>query len=80
MARTCEGDDRQPETDIFRRRRLSGLRCSQRSIRTLPAKLAPLLRAAIHDGRVSGALHDGQWFDVGTPERLAEVDALARRR
>jgi MurNAc alpha-1-phosphate uridylyltransferase len=45
-----------------------------------PAKLAPLLRAAIHDGRVSGALHDGQWFDVGTPERLAEVDALARRR
>ena len=45
-----------------------------------PAKLAPLLRAAMQDGRVSGTLHAGQWFDVGTPQRLAEVDALARRR
>lgn len=44
-----------------------------------PAKLAPLLRTAMRDGRVSGTLHDGQWFDVGTPQRLAEVDALARR-
>jgi MurNAc alpha-1-phosphate uridylyltransferase len=45
-----------------------------------PARLAPLLRAAMREGRVSGALHDGHWFDVGTPQRLAEVDALARSR
>lgn len=45
------------------------------------AKLAPLLRAAIAAGRVSGARHDGRWIDVGTPERLAELDrALTRTR
>src|SRR5690606_11686713 len=39
-----------------------------------PARLAPLLREAITAGRVSGTLHDGTWIDVGTPERLAELD------
>lgn len=43
-----------------------------------PAKLAPLLRAAMAQGRVSGARHDGLWLDVGTVERLAEADAIAR--
>ncbi|MDP2870565.1 N-acetylmuramate alpha-1-phosphate uridylyltransferase MurU [Methyloversatilis sp.] len=43
-----------------------------------PAKLAPLLRAAMRDRRVTGALHTGHWFDVGTPQRLADVDALVR--
>jgi MurNAc alpha-1-phosphate uridylyltransferase len=38
-------------------------------------KLAPLLRAAARDGRVSGELHAGAWLDIGTPERLAELDA-----
>ena len=41
-------------------------------------KLAPLLRAAVRDGRVSGELHDGSWLDIGTPERLAELDARLR--
>ncbi len=36
--------------------------------------LAPLLRSAMADGRVGGQLHLGHWFDVGTPERLAELD------
>lgn len=40
-----------------------------------PAKLAPLLRAAMADGLVTGARLDGHWVDVGTPERLAELDA-----
>ena len=40
-----------------------------------PAKLAPLLRAAMAAGRVTGARHDGRWVDVGTPQRLAELDA-----
>lgn len=43
-----------------------------------PAKLAPLLRAAMRGRQVTGALHTGHWFDVGTPQRLADVDALAR--
>jgi MurNAc alpha-1-phosphate uridylyltransferase len=37
-----------------------------------PAALAPLLRAQL--ARVSGEVYCGAWFDVGTPERLAEVD------
>lgn len=41
-----------------------------------PAKLAPLLRAAMVNGEVSGELHPGRWVDVGTPQRLAELDAL----
>ena len=36
-------------------------------------KLAPLLRAAMREGRVTGEHHDGAWTDVGTPERLAEL-------
>jgi len=36
--------------------------------------LAPLLRAAMHSGRVGGEHHTGQWIDVGTPQRLAEIE------
>lgn len=43
-----------------------------------PAKLAPLLRVAMDAGRVSGELHVGRWVDVGTPQRLAELDAELR--
>lgn len=39
--------------------------------------LAPLLRAAADKKQLSTHLHQGYWFDVGTPERLAEVDAFA---
>ena len=35
--------------------------------------LAPLLRAAADEGRVSGALYEGYWADAGTVERLEEV-------
>lgn len=42
-----------------------------------PAKLAPLLRAAMAQGRVSGSRLNGLWLDVGTPERLAQADAIA---
>jgi len=37
-------------------------------------KLRPLLDAGIARGIVSGERHDGRWVDVGTPERLAELD------
>jgi len=45
-----------------------------------PAKLAPLLREAIAAGRVTGEKHSGRWEDVGTPERLAALDAQIRAR
>ena len=38
------------------------------------AALAPLLRAAMDVGRVSAELYDGPWTDVGTPERLAQLN------
>ena len=38
------------------------------------AALAPLLRRAMDAGRVSAALYTGRWTDVGTPERLAELN------
>ena len=38
------------------------------------APLAPLLRAQISLGKVSGEHHRGLWVDVGTPERLGELD------
>lgn len=37
--------------------------------------LGPLLFHAAQDDRLSGTLHRMAWSDVGTPERLAEVDA-----
>jgi len=36
--------------------------------------LAPLLRRAMAAGRVSGEHYRGAWIDVGTPERLADVE------
>jgi MurNAc alpha-1-phosphate uridylyltransferase len=42
------------------------------------AQLAPLLRAAMGQGVVSGEHYAGLWFDVGTPARLEELNrALA---
>ncbi|MFZ7095672.1 N-acetylmuramate alpha-1-phosphate uridylyltransferase MurU [Luteimonas dalianensis] len=38
-------------------------------------RLAPLLRAAIAEGQVTGEYHRGRWTDVGTPGRLATLDA-----
>lgn len=36
-------------------------------------RLAPLLRAAMRAGQVTGEHHRGTWTDVGTPERLAAL-------
>ena len=38
------------------------------------APLAPLLRAAMDQGRVSASLYNGLWTDVGTPERLQALN------
>lgn len=39
-----------------------------------PRPLLPLLRAAIAEGLVGGLHYRGDWVDVGTPERLAQLD------
>lgn len=38
-------------------------------------RLAPILREAMRFGDVSGQHYQGEWTDVGTPERLAELNA-----
>ncbi len=37
-------------------------------------KLAPLLRAAMKEKKVSGEVYKGLWLDIGTPERLQEIN------
>jgi len=54
---------------LLNRRLFSGLDDSA-------GKLGPLLRQAIGRNRVRGIQHHGSWMDIGTPARLAELDAL----
>lgn len=43
--------------------------------------LAPMLRAAMAQGQVSGERYAGDWRDIGTPQRLEELDReLCRSR
>ena len=39
-------------------------------------KLAPLLKAAMDQGKVSGQHYAGAWLDVGTPQRLLDLENL----
>jgi len=68
---------------VFRRELLEGWRDAVRDdvIGTPPRfKLRPLLERAMERGLIEGTRHTGAWADVGTPQRLAELDeALARR-
>ena len=41
----------------------------------VPTKLAPLLREAMAENRVTGEKYTGPWHDVGTPQRLQELNA-----
>lgn len=41
-------------------------------------KLRPLLDAAIEARIITGERHAGRWVDVGTPQRLAELDTELR--
>lgn len=41
--------------------------------------LAPILRAQMAAGLIDGIHHAGRWTDVGTPQRLAELDARLLR-
>lgn len=41
-----------------------------------PAKLAPLLRKAIDNSAATAEYYQGVWHDIGTPERLKNLDKL----
>jgi MurNAc alpha-1-phosphate uridylyltransferase len=59
---------------IYRPQVFAGIQRGQK------AKLAPLLRTAMAQNQVSGELHAGCWIDVGTPQRLDELDRQIRSR
>jgi MurNAc alpha-1-phosphate uridylyltransferase len=40
--------------------------------------LLPWLVRAMEGGKLGGQRHDGLWHDIGTPERLAQLDATLR--
>ena len=42
--------------------------------------LAPLLRRAMANGQISGEHYRGEWLDIGTPARLAELDRILLER
>jgi len=64
---------------VFRRELLDGWRelaGANAMAGTVPVfKLRQLLLPAIARGAVGGTHHRGRWADVGTPERLAQIDA-----
>ncbi|MDH5534776.1 MAG: sugar phosphate nucleotidyltransferase, partial [Betaproteobacteria bacterium] len=41
-------------------------------------QLAAVLREPMEQGRISGEHHLGGWLDVGTPERLAQLERMLR--
>ena len=41
----------------------------------IKAPLAPILRAAMERDQVTAEVYHGPWTDVGTPERLAQLNA-----
>jgi N-acetyl-alpha-D-muramate 1-phosphate uridylyltransferase len=43
------------------------------------SKLAPLLREAIKQEKVTGQYYSGFWMDIGTPERLQSLDSRLRK-
>ena len=57
---------------VYRSELLSGQRPGKFSI-------VPALRDAMRGGQVSGLEHAGQWNDIGTPQRLAELDRRLRK-
>jgi len=42
--------------------------------------LAPLLREAMKEGKVTGELYEGEWLDIGTPERLERLNVELMNR
>jgi len=78
-----DGKVAEPPTHAIGRLTFSGIGCYRPELFAgIPpltkAKLAPLLRAAMNQGRVTGEHFTGRWEDVGTPQRLASLDEELR--
>lgn len=58
---------------IFRKALFEGLPAGNPD--GIKAPLAPLLRAAMDNEQVTAEIYTGPWTDVGTPERLAQLNA-----
>ena len=41
--------------------------------------LLPLYQQAMRDGQLTGERYDGEWRNIGTPQQLADLDALLHR-
>ncbi len=48
-------------------------------VKCQPAKLAPLLRKAIDNNAATAQYYQGIWHDIGTPERLQELDEQLKK-
>ena len=46
----------------------------------LVAKLAPILKKLIEAKCISGEIYEGLWFDIGTPERLNEINLFFKEK
>ena len=44
-----------------------------------PRSHVPLLQEAMLEDQVSGEVFDGLWMDIGTPQRLKEINALVEK-
>ena len=74
----------EPPTHAIGRLTFSGIGCYRPELFAgiapmTKAKLAPLLRAAMAKGQVTGEHFTGRWEDVGTPQRLANLDEELKR-
>lgn len=75
-----DGKVTQPPTHAAGRLTFSGIGCYRPELFAgiVPgdkAKLAPLLHRAMQMGGVTGEHYTGRWADIGTPQRLADLDA-----
>lgn len=68
----------QLETQATQRYTFSGIACYRpeffHSMNNGKQALGPMLRAAMSSQQVSGEIYQGSWWDIGTPERLAELN------
>jgi MurNAc alpha-1-phosphate uridylyltransferase len=74
-----------PKAQATRRLTFSGIGAYRRELfeGIVPGSrhpLAPLIAGAIEAGRASAEHHRGFWIDVGTPQRLEQLDAMLRER
>ena len=71
----AEGESRLTYSGIgvFRAELFAGLKPGRRP-------LAPVLRAAMRKGQISGEHYQGGWFDIGTPQRLGDLNKLLHER